>query len=85
MPPKRKRQRAATTNLAHAGSVKQRLQDGKSSSRGLSGAVPSMDILQKHLSVGATKAAELAGLMIGKPLMTVVNWRSHFLEKWQDT
>ena len=45
MPPQRKRQRSATTNLAHARSVKQRLQDGEPLSRGdLPGAVPSTEI-----------------------------------------
>ena len=36
--------------------------------------------LQKHLSIGATRAAEIAGLMTGKCSMTIANWRSHFLE-----
>lgn len=36
--------------------------------------------LTKHLDVGATKAAELAGLMVGKSDKTVRDWRKHFLE-----
>ena len=36
--------------------------------------------MEKHLSIGATRAAELAGIMTGKSMMTIVNWRSSFLD-----
>lgn len=36
--------------------------------------------LTKHLEVGATKAAELAGMMIGKSDKTVREWRKQFFE-----
>ena len=36
--------------------------------------------LTKQLNLGETKAAELAGLMIGKSDRTVREWKTHFLE-----
>ena len=36
--------------------------------------------ITKAFSFGATRAAELAGIMTGKPMITIVNWRSYFLE-----
>lgn len=34
----------------------------------------------QYLSIGDTKAVELAGIMIGKSMMTIVNWRTYFLD-----
>lgn len=36
--------------------------------------------LTENLDMGATKAAEVAGLMVGKSDKTVRDWRKHFLE-----
>ena len=37
--------------------------------------------LSKHLDLGKTKAAELAGMMVGRSGKTVREWRKQFMEE----